>query len=114
LLLLVDRYRRGGPAARAAVHRAYLANTRHINNWDLVDSSAEHIVGAHLDPENLALLEGLARSGSVWDRRIAMMATFHWIKRGVYQPALEIATILVTDGHDLIHKAAGWMLREIG
>src|SRR5690606_2504552 len=95
-------------------HAAYLANIRHIDNWDLVDSSAEHIVGAHLDPDDLGLLEALARSEMVWERRIAMLATFHWIKRGIYHPTLHIATLLVDDTHDLIHKAVGWMLREVG
>ena len=114
LLLLVDQYRRGTDAEREAIHRAYLDNTVHINNWDLVDSSAEHLVGAHLDPGRLELLEVLARSGSVWERRIAMLATFHWIKRSEYRPALRVAKLLMKDPHDLIHKAVGWMLREIG
>ena len=114
LLILVDQYRRGTGPEREAIHRLYLSNTRHINNWDLVDSSAEHIVGPHLDPQHLDGLEELARSSSVWERRIAMMATFHWIKRGVFDPALQIAERLVRDDHDLIHKAVGWMLREVG
>jgi len=114
LLLLVDRYRRGGAEVRDEIHCAYLANTRHVNNWDLVDTSAEHLVGAHLNPDRLGLLEDLARSESVWERRIAMIATFHWIKRGEFRPTLLIATSLVRDAHDLIHKAVGWMLREIG
>jgi len=114
LLLLVDRYRRGGAEERDAIHRAYLANTRYVNNWDLVDTSAEHLVGAHLNPDLLNLLEDLARSESVWERRIAMIATFHWIKRGEFRPTLQIVTLLVWDAHDLIHKAVGWMLREVG
>lgn len=114
LFLLVDRYGRGRPAERATIHDVYIANTEYINNWDLVDSSAEHIVGAHLDPNHLELIEQLAQSESVWERRIAMLATFHWIKRGVFQPALAIAELLVHDSHDLIHKAVGWMLREVG
>lgn len=114
LLILVDQYRRGSDAEREGIHRIYLTNTRYINNWDLVDSSAEHIVGAHLDPQRLEGLEKLAQSSSVWERRIAMMATFHWIKRGVFEPALHIAERLIHDDHDLIHKAVGWMLREVG
>ena len=114
LLILVEQYRRGTEAEREAIHTTYLANTRFINNWDLVDSSAEHIVGAHLDPQRLEGLEELARSSSIWERRIAIMATFHWIKRGVFEPALHIAERLVHDDHDLIHKAVGWMLREVG
>jgi len=114
LLLLVDRYRRGTPDEQEAIHHAYLESTEYVNSWDLVDSSAEHIVGAHIDPADLDLLQRLARSDSVWERRIAMMATFHWIKGGTFGPAVQIATLLVNDSHDLIHKAVGWMLREVG
>lgn len=114
LLILVEQYRKGTEAERAEIHRTYLANTQSINNWDLVDSSAEQIVGAHLDPEHVELLEGLAHSESVWERRIAIIATFHWIRRGMFDPTLRIARILLHDRHDLIHKAVGWMLREVG
>ena len=114
LLLLVDQYRRGTDAERDEIHRAYLRNTAYINNWDLVDSSAEHIVGGHLDPRRQTLLEQLARSQSLWERRIAILATFHWIKQDEYRPALRVAKLLMNDPHDLIHKAVGWMLREIG
>jgi 3-methyladenine DNA glycosylase AlkD len=114
LLLLVDRYRRSDDDAKQTIHDAYLANTRYINNWDLVDASAEHIIGPHHDPNDMALLDQLCVSASVWERRIAMLATFHWIKRRQFAPALRVAERLVNDDHDLIHKAVGWMLREIG
>lgn len=114
LLILVDQYRRGSPPERDAIYQAYLANTRYINSWDLVDASAEHIVGPHLDPADIGVLESLARSDSVWERRIAILATFHWIKRGVFGPTLRVAELLLQDRHDLIHKAVGWMLREVG
>jgi 3-methyladenine DNA glycosylase AlkD len=114
LLLLVDQYRHGTDGERDTIFRVYLENTEYINNWDLVDSSAEHIVGPHLDPRKLAVLEELARSQSLWERRIAMLATFHWIKQGEFRPALRMAKLLLKDRHDLIHKAVGWMLREIG
>lgn len=114
LLLLVDQYRRGTDADREAIHRAYLDHTAYINNWDLVDSSAVHIVGAHVNPRRLKLLEQLARSESVWERRIAILATFYWINRNEHRPALRLAKLLMNDPHDLIHKAVGWMLREIG
>jgi len=114
LLILVERYRRGGQQERNEIHRAYLASTRYVNNWDLVDASAPHIVGAHLRPDRLDTLESLARSSSVWERRIAMLATLHWIRQKEFRPALAIATLLIDDRHDLIHKAVGWMLREIG
>ena len=114
LLLLVGHYQRGEPAVKQAVYDAYLGHTRHINNWDLVDASAEHIVGPHLRFQDVQVLERLAASPDVWERRIAMLATFHWIKRNEFAPALRIAALLLTDRHDLIHKAVGWMLREIG
>jgi 3-methyladenine DNA glycosylase AlkD len=114
LLLLVDAYARGTPEARDAIYRLYLDSVASINNWDLVDSSAPQIVGAHLEAGDRGVLERLARSESLWERRIAMLATQHFIRRGDFDPALRIAEMLVDDGHDLIHKAVGWMLREIG
>ena len=114
LLLLIGHYTRGDAAGKQLVYDAYLTNTRHINNWDLVDASAEHIIGPHIAPDDPAVLERLAGSADVWERRIAMLATFHWIKRREFGPALRIAERLVNDRHDLIQKAVGWMLREIG
>jgi 3-methyladenine DNA glycosylase AlkD len=114
LLLLVHKYSRGDRPAQAKLHRAYLANTRYINNWDLVDASAQYIVGAHLDVGNIGLLERLARSKNMWERRIAIVSTFHFIRKGEFRPTLKIAALLVDDSHDLIHKAVGWMLREVG
>jgi len=114
LLLLVAIYQRGHDADKQAVYDAYLEHTRHINNCDLVDASAEHIVGPHVIPDRLDVLERLARSPDLWERRIAMLATFHGIKQGQFAPALRIAALLLADRHDLVHKAVGWMLREIG
>ncbi|HEY3112419.1 MAG TPA: DNA alkylation repair protein [Gemmatimonadaceae bacterium] len=114
LLLLVDGYERGDEARRQKIHRAYLANSRWINNWDLVDSSAEYIIGSHLDADEIKLLERLARSNNIWERRIAIVSTFYFIKRNEFRPTISIATILLGDSHDLIHKAVGWMLREVG
>jgi 3-methyladenine DNA glycosylase AlkD len=114
LLILIEQYRRASDAERESIYRMYMSNTRHINNWDLVDTSAEHIVGAHLDPQRLQVLERLARSDSIWERRIAIMATFCWIKQDVFGPTLHVARLLLQDPEDLIHKAVGWMLREVG
>ncbi|MDQ6689995.1 MAG: DNA alkylation repair protein [Gemmatimonadota bacterium] len=114
LLLLVHKYRRGDKPVRAKLHRAYLSNTQYINNWDLVDASAEHIVGPHLDRREIMLLEKLARSKSLWERRIAIISTFHFIRAGEFRPTIKIARLLLADTHDLIHKAVGWMLREVG
>lgn len=114
LLILVDQYVRADLRTRHAIHRTYLSNTRSINNWDLVDSSAAQIVGAHLEAGDRRVLRRLARSKSVWERRIAMMATYHYIRKRDFKDALAIAALLRRDEHDLIHKAVGWMLREIG
>ena len=114
LLLMVRAFSRGDAEGREAVFRAYLEHTRWINNWDLVDASAEHVVGAHLEGGGLGLLDRLARSESVWERRIAIIATFRFIRRGHFAPTLHVAEMLVGDPHDLIHKAVGWMLREVG
>lgn len=114
LLILVDQYQRGTPDERKIIHRTYLANTQYVNNWDLVDASAEYLVGQHIRPDDLSLLEQLAASDSLWERRIAMLATFHWIKQGHFDPAFRIAELLLADREDLIHKAVGWMLREVG
>lgn len=113
LLCLVRRYEKV-PDERPKIHELYLSNTACVNGWDLVDSSAEYLVGAHLTTSDLSLLDRLARSQSLWERRIAMLATFHFTKRGVYAPALRIAGALLNDREDLLHKAVGWMLREVG
>lgn len=114
LLLLVHHYKGGDAPRRDRIHDAYLGHTRYINNWDLVDASAEHIVGPHLDARNFELLERLARSDDLWERRIAIVSTFHFIRRGEFRPTLRIGALLLHDPHDLIHKAVGWMLREVG
>ena len=114
LIILVGQYERGDHAARQAIYKLYLGHTRYVNNWDLVDASADAIVGAHLYDRDRGLLHKLAQSRSVWERRIAMLASFHYIKKGEYEDALTIAELLLRDEHDLIHKAVGWMLREIG
>lgn len=114
LMILVRQMRSKDHDVRRAIYEAYLANTRYINNWDLVDTSAEYIVGAWLQERSRAPLRRLARSKSLWERRIAVLSTFHFIKLGEYDEALRIAGMLLGDREDLIHKATGWMLREIG
>jgi len=114
LLILVDAHKRAKPDEQLAIHRAYLANTVYVNNWDLVDSSAEELVGSHIGAKGTRMLERLARSKSLWERRIAIIATFATIKQDEFQPTLLIAEQLLDDEHDMIHKAVGWMLRETG
>lgn len=114
LMILVHQYERGDEPEREAIYRAYLANTNRINNWDLVDVSAHKIVGAHLRERDRAPLLALAKSESLWARRIAIIATLDFIRHDDFRDTLRIAEVLLTDRRDLIHKAAGWMLREVG
>jgi len=114
LLILVDAYDRGNESERAAMFRLYLDNTACINNWDLVDGSAPGIVGRHLATRPRKILFELAGSPDVWERRIALLGAFHFIRRNEFAEILRLAEMLLLDRHDLIHKAAGWMLREAG
>ena len=114
LLLLIQTYRNCDALRQEEIYTLYLGNTRHINNWDLVDVSAEHIAGAYLRQRSRSPLYTLAGSVLLWERRIAVMSTFHYIKQGEFAETLKLARILLNDREDLIHKAVGWMLREIG
>jgi 3-methyladenine DNA glycosylase AlkD len=114
VMILARKYERGDEAMREEIYRSYLANTHRINNWDLVDASAPNIVGAHLLERDRTVLYNLAKSESLWERRIAIIATQHFIRHDDFNDTLAIAEILLGDRHDLIHKASGWMLREVG
>jgi len=114
LYILIDLYRVADSQGKKEIYNIYLSNTRFINNWDLVDSSAEHIVGAHLGKIVRQPLYDLAKSKNLWKRRISIMSTFHFIKRNDFVDTLKISRILLYDVEDLIHKAVGWMLREVG
>lgn len=114
LLALVERFRRGGDADRRAVYDAYVAHLDYVNNWDLVDASAHHICGGWLANRSRRPLYRLARSRTLWRRRVAIMTTYHFIRDGDFDDALALCELLLGDGEDLIHKASGWMLREIG
>lgn len=114
LLVLVRVYSRSDDVTRTKIYKLYLDNTKFINNWDLVDGSAEHIVGDFLMKKDKEPLYGLARSSVLWERRVAIMSTFNYIKRGAFNETFKIAKMLITDTEDLIHKAVGWMLREVG
>jgi 3-methyladenine DNA glycosylase AlkD len=107
LMILVRKYERGDEATREEIYRGYLANTDRINNWDLVDVSAPNIVGAYLLDRDRAPLYTLARSASLWERRIAIISTQHCIRQGDFHDTLRIAEILFDDRQDLIHKATG-------
>jgi len=114
LLLLVRKFAKNDEEEKAAIFNLYLKNTHRINNWDLVDSSASQIVGSYLEARDKKILYKLAKSASLWERRIAVIATFYFIRNKQFEDALKLAVLLLNDKEDLIHKAVGWMLREIG
>lgn len=114
LLLLVHKYQKADDSEKKEIVVFYLRNTSSVNNWDLVDLSADKILGCYLFDKDKAVLYKLAGSKNVWERRIAILSTFHFIKSNRFQDTLKISEILIDDEHDLIHKAVGWMLREIG
>jgi 3-methyladenine DNA glycosylase AlkD len=114
VLHMVRSFKREDASHKKSIYDAYLANTDYVNHWDLVDSSASDIVGAYLHGHSYAPLMRLMKSKSVWERRIAVIATYHDIKLGECETILKLASLLLNDRHDLIHKAVGWMLREMG
>lgn len=114
LLFLMRHFAAGGAHERESAYLAYLAHTAWINNWDLVDISAPHVVGTYLANQPRAPLYRLARSTLLWERRIAMVATLHFIRLGDFDDTLQLARLLLNDREDLMHKASGWMLREVG
>ena len=117
LLILVWRYSSAldNREEKEEIVKFYLDNIKQVNNWDLVDLSAPNILGAHLiDNRDRRLLYRLAKSENVWERRVAILATYHFIRNGDFSYTLKIAEMLLQDRHDLIHKAVGWMLREVG
>jgi len=120
ILILMNKYKKANKAGdektKKKIYKMYLANTKWINNWDLIDLSAPHIVGEYLadKKQERKILRRLAKSKSLWERRISVISTFYFIRDNEFKDSLEIAEMLVQDEHDLIHKAVGWMLREIG
>lgn len=114
LLVLVEKFGKADEKIRGQIYKIYLKNTKYINNWDLVDLSAPKIVGGYLLNKDRKILYKLAKSKNLWEKRIAVLAAFIFIREKDFTDALKIAEILLNDSHDLIHKAVGWMLREIG
>jgi len=112
LLIMVGKFQAG--KEKGKIYNLYLKNTKHVNNWDLVDLSADKIVGDYLFNKPKVILYKLAKSKNIWERRIAIMATFNFIKNNKFEETFKVAKVLLGDKHDLIHKAVGWMLREIG
>jgi 3-methyladenine DNA glycosylase AlkD len=114
LLILVSRASKSDEATKKHVYQLYLAHTRYINNWDLVDASAREIVGGYLVDKSHKPLDRLAVSRNLWERRISIVATHHFIRQHDFADTIRIAETLLEDQEDLIHKAVGWMLREVG
>ena len=114
LLVLGDIFKRANDRDKKIIYTVYLSNTKFINNWDLVDASAGNIVGAYLLTRDKKPIYALARSKNVWERRISIMSTSYFIQYNRFVDTLNVAEMLLGDEEDLIHKAVGWMLREIG
>lgn len=116
LLILVNRFKTGTPVQQRQIFNFYLKHLSGVNNWDLVDLSAHKIIGEYLflSGSPLTLLDKLSLSKNLWERRVAVLATFAFINHGDSRPALRLAKALLHDRHDLMHKAVGWMLREAG
>jgi 3-methyladenine DNA glycosylase AlkD len=114
LLILVYRFNKGLDEEKKIIYEFYLKNTKGINNWDLVDLSSHEIVGVYLLDKDKSILIKLAKSKNIWEKRIAIISTFEFIRNKRFDESMELAEILLNDEHDLIHKAVGWMLREIG
>ncbi|MFA6318204.1 MAG: DNA alkylation repair protein [Elusimicrobiota bacterium] len=114
LEIMVSRYQRGDALERGRLYRLYVSSLDRVNNWDLVDCSAPHIIGAHLRGRGKGILLRWARSPVLWRRRVAVLATLAFIRDGSFGPTLRLARMLLDDREDLMHKAVGWMLREVG
>lgn len=114
LLILVEKFNESDESQRKKIADFYLDNIRYVNNWDLVDLSADKILGVYLQDKDKSILKKMARSKNLWEKRIAIVSTFAFIKQNKFDDTLEISRILISDKHDLIQKAVGWMLREVG
>jgi len=114
LFILVDQYGKADEKLKEKIYSFYLENRNYVNNWDLVDLSAPKIAGEHLLNRNKNILIKYAKSSNLWEKRIAILSTYTFIKTGYFETTIQICDILLNDKHDLIHKAVGWMLREIG
>jgi len=114
LLILADRFGSSDEAAKERIAEFYLHNLNYVNNWDLVDLSADKVLGAYLFSRDRSILYSLCKTGHLWSQRVAIISTFFFIRRGQFEDTFRIAGHLLGHKHDLIHKAVGWMLREVG
>ncbi len=114
LLILVKQYQKSSEERKKEIFDFYLKNTKNINNWDLIDLSALNIIGDYLLDKDRNIIYQLVKSDNLWERRISVLTTFAFIRKNQFEDSLKLSEILIRDKHDLIHKATGWMLREIG
>lgn len=114
LLILIEKFNKGDEKARQSIYESYLKNTAYVNNWDLVDLSCRFIIGEFIINKKRDILYNLAHSDNLWERRISIISTFAFIRRNEFRDSLKLAEILLHDKQDLIHKAVGWVLREVG
>jgi len=114
IFILVLKYKKANLAQQKRIYNFYFANVSGVNNWDLVDQSAYHLIGAYLFDKDKSFLYKLVKSKSLWRRRIAIIATLYFIRNDDFDDALKLATELLNDKEDLMHKATGWVLREVG
>jgi 3-methyladenine DNA glycosylase AlkD len=116
LIILINKYKKAknDNLRKREIYEFYIKNTRNINNWDLVDVTCHHIIGDFCLKEGSGILRDFAKSNNLWERRISIVSTYPLIKKRNFGETLAISDILINDEHDLIHKAVGWMLREIG
>jgi len=114
VVILAERSKKGTDQERKKIYDCYLKNTKYINNWDLIDVTTPHVIGRYLLDKPRKVLYKLAKSKSLWERRISIIATSMFISKGDFKDTIKISEILLNDEHDLIHKAVGWMLREVG
>jgi len=113
-IILVNQFRKGNAEKKEEIFKFYIQHIEHINNWDLVDGTAPTIVGEYLFQKNRELLFQLASDSNLWKQRIAVLATMYFIKKNDFEITFELSKLLLNHPHDLMHKAIGWMLREIG
>ncbi len=114
LFIIVNQFKKSDEVGKKKIFDFYLNNTKNINNWDLVDLSAPNIMGEFLKDKDRKILYQLANSTHLWEKRISILSTYAFIKNNDFNDAIKISEMLLNDKHDLIHKAAGWMLREVG
>lgn len=114
LFILNAQFKRGDEKVQEKIYKIYLEKRKYVNNWNLVDASASYIVGPYIFNRDRSILYELARSKNLWDKRIAIISTFHFIREKDFKDTIRLCELFLKEEHDLMHKACGWMLREMG